>query len=229
MINDPESEIDLWQLLIKAANFFKKNKGLIGLFFFLGILFSLSKFIFSPLEYRSYFKKEFVAESPVTTVEVLSDIINGSSLFPEKIHDLRNIKGKLAKNAKGENRLQVTIESFEKENIDSILDKLTQQVNAIKDLKEKYDFNKGQLTDLHSAIEIQIAKQDSTHVSLELMEKKQQVEKDLKFLKIVQFTATSADIIYCSNNRTIILNILGFGFLGIVVGAILAFLRGMFK
>src|SRR3990172_4492195 len=162
MENNSDTEIDLWQLLIKGYRFFKNRKGVIVLFFFLGIIYSLSKFITEPLEYKSYYKKEFIAQSSVTSDEILSDIINGLSLFPEKIPSLRNIKGKLLANSNKETRLQVIIESFEKENIDSILTELELHLNSIENFKAKFDYDKQQHLLLLLELNKRIAEHDTT-------------------------------------------------------------------
>jgi len=233
MENNSDTEIDLWQLLIKGYHFFKKRKGVIVLFFFLGIIYSLSKFFTHPLEYKSYYKKEFIAQSSVTSDEILSDIINGLSLFPEKITSLRNIKGKLAANSNKETRLQVIIESFEKENIDSILTELELHLNSIENLKAKLDYDKQQRLQLLLELNKRIAEHDTTKNNsvrsefLELTEKKQSVEKELQFAKIVEFTEINPDCVYVSNNRTIILNVLGFGFLGLIIGLIIGFIMNI--
>jgi len=216
MENNSDTEIDLWQLLIKGYRFFKNRKGVIVLFFFLGIIYSLSKFITEPLEYKSYYKKEFIAQSSVTSDEILSDIINGLSLFPEKIPSLRNIKGKLLANSNKETRLQVIIESFEKENIDSILTELELHLNSIENFKAKFDYDKQQ----HDTTKNNSVRSEF----LELTEKKQSVEKELQFAKIVEFTEINPDCVYISNNRTIILNVLGFAFLGLIIGLITGFI-----
>ena len=230
-----DKEIDLWELFLSVINLFRKRKVVILSFFLLGLLYSVSNFFTHPLEYKSYYKKEYIAESSVATNEILYDIINGISLTFNDSLQFRNLKAKLDVNPKQETRLKVAIEVFEKNDADSMLNSIRERIDSIETLKEKFELTKKQNQQLLSAIKRKItecdsAKKNSNYIScLELIEKKQSVEKELTLNKIVSFTEINPDYVFVSNTRTSVLNIFGYGFLGIIIGFLTGFMMNVFN
>lgn len=237
---DKETEIDLWELLANGYLFFKRKIKIILFFLVMGLLFSISNFFTCPHKYKPFYKREFIAQSSVTTNEILSDIINAipvntknekESSFPE----FRNIKGETEANTNKETRLKVTIEVFSPLSIDSVLNALTMYINSIEILSKKFNFQQQQKRQLLSVVNKQIAETDTAandtkHFShIELFEKKQNIEKDLSLSKIVNFIPVNTDCILISNTRVGILNVLGYSFLGLVLGVIIAWLFDFFN
>ena len=217
------NEIDLWQLALDGLKFFRKKKAIILFFFFLGVVFSISNFFTHPLQYKSFYKKDFIAESSVASNEILYDIING---IPPKFANtptFRSLKGTLAVN-----RLKVTIEVFDKKDVGLLLNSITSYVDSIKSLRERFELTKKQDIYLLSLLKEKIARSDSAKNNseyenqIELVEKKQGVEKKLALNKIITFIELNPDYIFINNRREGILNVLGYSFLGIVAGFIAA-------
>lgn len=227
-MEDSNSEIDLWELLGKGISLFKKRKGLILLFFLLGLLFGLSNFLTHPLEYKSYYKKEFIAQSSAASDEILYDIINGLPPALKSAPEFRSLKGKVEADANKQTRLKVMLEVFEKKDADSILNSIASYVDSIKSLKEKYDLEKKQDIQLLSVLRKKIAECDSAKKGsdyincIQLIEKKQNIEKELTLNKIINFIEINPDYVLESNTRACVLNMLGWSFLGVVIGFIIA-------
>ena len=237
---DKETEIDLWELLLNGYRFFKRKIKIILTFLLIGLLFGIGSFFTHPLEYKSFYRKEFIAQSSVTTNEILSDIINAvpvniknekENSFPE----FRNIKWKTEANNNKETRLKITIEAFTPESIDSLLKSLTIYINSIEAFSKKFNLQQQQQRKLLTVLNKQIAEADTTTKNtkrfnpIELVEKKQKIEKDLALNKIVDFIPVYPDCISISNRRAGILNVLGYSFLGLVLGAIIAWLLDFFN
>ncbi|MBI4931506.1 MAG: hypothetical protein HY841_12125 [Bacteroidetes bacterium] len=237
-MEDINSEIDLWELIGNGFNLLKKRKTVILSFFLLGILFGFSNLLMHPLDFKAFFRKEFIAQSSVISNEILCDIINNIPLNPKEkstntngvlFPNSRNIQGKLAANNNKETRLRVTIEVFSSADIDSVLNLLTVYINSIEALNEKFKFQQQQQRQLLSVLKKQIALSDTAGKnanslnSVEVFEKKQNLEKELLLNKIVNFIPINPDCIFISNRRAGVLNVLGYSFLGIVIGFIIAF------
>ena len=224
------NEIDLWQLLLNGFKFFRKKMVIILSFFFLGLLFSVSNFFIHPFEYKSYYKKEFIAQSSVASNEILYDIVNGLPVNLNNTPKFRSIKGNLSVN-----RLKINIEVFAPKDFDSIIVSITSYFNSIKNLREKFDLSNKQNQQLLSLLNRKIAACDSTKThekymnSIKLIEKKQQVEKELSLNKIIEFIEINPDYVFMNNTRAGVLNILGYSFLGMIIGFIFAFLLDVVK
>jgi hypothetical protein len=231
------SEVDLWELIGKGYQLFKKRAGVILLCFFLGLLFSISNFLLHPLEYKSFYKKEFIAQSSAASNDVLYDIINaipqnianknGASKevsFPE----FKNIKAKLDENKNKETRLKLTIEAFEPAHIDSILHALTTYIHSLESLRENFDLQQKQQRQVLAVSEKQISAMDSamnktTNANYaEVFQLKLNAEKELSLNKIINFIPLNPDSILISTTRVCVLNVLGWSFLGLVIGFIVA-------
>lgn len=244
MENSTDNEIDLWELIGDGYNLFKKRKAVILSFFLLGIFFGFSNFLTHPLEYKSFYRQEFIAQSPVTSNEILNDIINNIPLslkdksngtngisFP----DFRNIIGKLEANSNKETRLKVTLEVFSSTDIDSMLNALTTYINSLGTLNEKFKLQLQQQRQLLLVVKKQIASLDTVGKNapnldyVKLFEKKQSIEKELSLNKIVNFIPINPNCILISNMRAGILNVLGYSFMGIVIGFLLAFAMNLIQ
>src|SRR5436853_7680324 len=90
---EANNEIDLWELVSAGFNFFKRKRKIILIFFLAGLLYGIAEFFLYPLDYKSYYKKEYSAESSVVSNEALSDIINALPCKLERFPEFRNIKG----------------------------------------------------------------------------------------------------------------------------------------
>ncbi|MCX6291732.1 MAG: hypothetical protein NT126_08205 [Bacteroidetes bacterium] len=233
------TEIDLWELIGNGYRFFKKRKVVILTFFGAGILFGISNLFTHPLEYQSFFRKDFIAGTSVVSNEILGEIINNIPLNREnknvQVNDIgfpgfRNIKSKVEANNNNETRLKVTIEVFDSSAVDSVLTSLTAYLNSIRDLSEKFSFQWKQEQQLLSVLTLQMTspdtsgKQSGHQKNVELFEKKQELEKKIFFEKIVNFIPVYPVPVLVSNSREGVLNVLGFGFLGIVLGFITGYL-----
>lgn len=240
MEHDPNTEIDLWELLRNNWAFFKRRMAVILIFFLIGLLFSLSNFITQPLKYKSFFRKELIAQSSVVSNEILSEIINAipihiknndASGFPE----LKHLQGKIEANKYKDTRLKLIIEVFDTSEVTPALQALETHISSTPALKEKFDFNKKQQQQLLTALNNQLAAQDSTKINsgnshyIELLEKKQLVEKQFTQGKIVEFIAINTQPVPMNNARAGILNILGYSFLGLVLGAITGWFLDIIK
>ncbi len=234
MEND-SNEIDLWQLLLNGFKFFKRRKWIILSFFLFGLLFSVSNFFIHPLEYKSFYKKGFIAQSSVVSNEILYDIINGLPLELNNAPEFKSLKGKLEANNNKETRLKVTIEVFGERDIDSIIRSITTYIDSIKILSEKFELTKKQNMQLLSIVSRKIAECDNANKNseyincIELIEKKQSVEKELSLNKIINFIEINPDYVFISNTRHGILNISGYSLLGIIIGFIAGFMLDIVK
>lgn len=230
---DTETEIDLWQLLANGWKFFKRRAGIILSFFLIGLLYSISNFFTQPDDYRSFYRQEFIAHSSVTTDAILSDIINAipvnvmntpDSAFPE----FRTIKAKLEANRNKETRLKLILETFDTAGVHSLLGAVGSRVGSIDVLKKDHDFTTLQYKKLLKEITKQLSGNDSAKVSsgnpnsIDLMEKKQGVEKLLAGNTIIAFLPINDRPVAVSNSRAGVLNVLGWTFLGLVLGAAVA-------
>lgn len=227
---DKNTEIDLWELISDGIKFFRKKRKIILIFFLAGILFSISNFFIHPLQYKDYYKKEFIAQSSVASNEILFDIINGLPDNLKNSPDFRNLKGTMLANINKETRLKVTIEVYEPNDIDSILKSITAYVDSINSLREKFEMSRLQSRKLLLLLNQKIGECDSskkiTRYSdcLDLIQRKQNIEKDLALNRIVSFVVINPDYVFESNRGAGFLNVFGFGFLGIVIGFIAAYL-----
>jgi hypothetical protein len=227
-----ETEIDLWELFAKGWVFFKRRIKIILSFLLIGLVYGISNFFTHPLDYRSFFRQEFIAQSSVTTDEILSDIINAipvdvknetNANFPE----FRDIKGKLLANKNKETRLEVVIEVFDSTTVDTVLKAIGSRVSSVSSLKEKYDLTNKQLHQLLSEVSKQLAQPDSSKTRsnrIVLLEKKQSVEKQLTENNIVEFIPVNKQPVPFSNTREGVLNLLGYSFLGLILGAVIGWM-----
>ena len=223
------NEIDLWELILIGLGFFKKNKPIIISFFLLGLLFSISNFFTHPLEFKPFYKKDFIVASSITSSDILCDIINGIPPALTNLPKFRNLKGKVLMNNNKETRIDFTMELYEKKDADSLLHSITTYVDSIDSLREKFELGKKQKQQLLSLVKRKIAECDSSKKQtgyseyLELIEKKQAIEKELTLDKIVDFIEVNPDFVFIKNIRSGILNILGYSFLGLVIGFFTAY------
>jgi hypothetical protein len=229
---DRDTEIDLWEVLSRGWIFFKRQVSIILTFFTIGLIYSISNFFTHSLEYKSFYRQEVIAESPITTVEILSEIINAiqpnvkneaTKYFPE----FRKMKGKLEANKNKENRLKIYIEIFDSTKINTLLNALDSHIRSIAVLKNKFDFRNQQLKQLSTALAKKLNEPnvDATKSNnIELLEKKQSIEEQLVSNKIIEFIPITNQPIFENNFRASVLNILGYSFLGLILGAIVAWL-----
>jgi len=227
---DKNTEIDLWELISDGIKFSRKNRKVILIFFLVGVLFSISNFFIHPFQYKAYYKKEFIAQSSVASNEILFDVINGLPANLRNSPDFRSLKGTMLANINKETRLKVTIEVYEPKDIDSILESVTAYVDSISSLREKFEMARAQSRKLLSVLNQKIAECDSSKKQtrfsdcLDLIQRKQNIEKDLALNRIVNFVEINPEFVFESNRKAGLLNILGFSFLGIVIGFIVAYL-----
>lgn len=228
-MQNPQEEIDLWELLKRGIKLFKRRVVIISLFGMGGFFYSIADFFIHPLKYKSFYRKEFLASSPVIRDEVLSDIINripeqlaqknaSVSYFPE----LRKIKAKLEANAKKETRLNLTVETYEKENIRSVLSAIEAYADSIKEVNDMFLSYVAQKTELlndlrHQASLCDSLKKDPMNCIL-LAQKKRETEKELKSIKKITFLSLHSDFVFVPNKREGVLSVLGWSFLGLVIG-----------
>lgn len=232
MKNNSE-EIDLWELLQEGFTLFRKRIGIVSTFFLLGLFYSMIDFFVHPNKYKSFYKKDFIASSPMVSDEVLADIINAIpdhirqqsktvSHFPE----LKRLKAKPETNSRKETRLKLTIETFSKDAIDTVLMALENYIDVIDELDIKYRSLISQKKLVLKDLEDKIAaydtlKNDPINCNM-MLEKKLTLEAELKILKKIRFVPINTDFILVGNTRAIVLNILGWSFLGIVIGFLAA-------
>lgn len=235
-----ETEIDLWELLAGGWKFFKRKKLIILSFMALGLLYSLGNFMICPDTYRSYFRKELIVQSPVASNEVLADIINAIPINVKTEQDtafpkFRDIKGKTEANKLKETRTKLTIEAYDTAQVARILQAIETRIGSIQTLKEKFDLDKKLQQQMIAALNKKLTLSDSSGTNsenanfLELLEKKRAVSKQLAQDKIVEFTEINNRPVPVSNTKAGILAILGYSFLGLVLGAISAWLTEAIK
>ncbi len=241
-----DTEIDLWKLLKDGLKFFSKRKRVILIFMLMGLFFALGKFITHPLQYKSFYKTDFIVQSSFVTNEILSEIIYNFSLNAEPVPHLKQITRKLEANSKKETRLRVTFETYEKINMDSLINKIVAFVDTVEYIRERNNLMRRQSLELLVKLNKQITafenekenikpiadtiNKNAEYVSyIELLEKKQNIEKELALSKSIEFIEKNSPSIFVSSRRTIILNVFGYSFLGFVIGAIIGFLMNYRK
>lgn len=237
------SEIDLWQLMLDLFSFLKRRKWIVILFLSVGVILGVFNVKNNMLTYKPFYKKEFVLQSSVASNEIIYDIINNipGDIYVSKTDTnqipsaattpvYKSIKGKLEANSQGASRLKVTLEVYEKENIDSVINKLETYLNSIEYLRSRYELMKKQNLQLLSVINKRLSEADNpkehndqvlTSNSLsyvELLEKKQNIEKELSQNKIASFIDINSPSIFVNNKNKAAMAILGYGFLGIFIG-----------
>lgn len=232
-MENSSEEIDLWELLQKGFALFRERIKIVLMFFLLGLSYSISNFFIYPNKYRSFYKKDFIADSPIMPDEILADIINAIpdhieqqsqtvSYFPH----LKRLKAKPEANSKKETRLKVIIETFSKEAIDSVLMALENYIDAIDELDTKYQLLISQKKSVLKDLEDKIAacdslKHDPINCNI-MLEKKLSLEMELKSIKKIRFVPIHTDFIFVKNTRERVLNIIGWNFLGVVLGFLAA-------
>ena len=95
-MNNSDSEIDLFNLLLKLLKFIKKNKKAIIAFFLLGTIIGCINYFRKASENKIIYEKTYLAESAVASSEVIVGIINSIGFkneFPE--NDLELLSNKL--------------------------------------------------------------------------------------------------------------------------------------
>ncbi|MEW6469864.1 MAG: hypothetical protein AB1458_13130 [Bacteroidota bacterium] len=230
-------EIDLWQLLVKVFKFTRRRIRIILLFFLAGLLFSVSNFFTRPLDYASFYKKELLASSSVASNDVLYDIINGIPPARINVAGSKSVKAKLEANINKETRLKVMAEAYEPRAIDSMLASVTAYINAIPELSERYELQKQQHKQLAGELERQLsdsAWKSSAHMDhmekrLEMLQQRSKAEKELALAAIVEFIPIDPEPVMVSNRRAAILNVLGYSFLGTLIGFLAGFLLGLIR
>jgi hypothetical protein len=201
----------------------------------MSILIGVTDFFLHPYKYHSFYRKEYLSQSAVVTNEVLYDIING---LPENLKSapkFRSLKAKLITNDKKDTRLKMTIEIYEKMDLDSVIRSVVEYVNSLPALREKFEFMKMQDRQLIDWLTNKIATCGNGTSPIEntgcmvWIEKKQKAEKELALNKIINCIEISPEFVYVSNTRTGVLYIVGCSLLGILVGCLAGFIPGLIR
>lgn len=245
------TEIDLVQLFANGITFLKKKKGLILSFFIAGLLYGSITFFFRPPTPDFFYKKDFIVESSILPNDILFDIINDFQLKLNNgkelsepveplsmIQKIKSSKVKLHSNINSTiSRLRVTVEAYEKQNIDSLINGIAFYVNSNEYIKLRYSLINKQNLQLLSVINKQIEELNSLKHSesvgnntnrkseylsyVDLIEKKQKTERDLTLNKTIEFIEINSSTI-SADSKAGIRSILGYSILGIFIGIIVA-------
>ncbi len=268
MKNDTATEIDLWQLIVNGFAFLKKRKWLIASFLIIGTLFGLVTLKINPLKYKSFYKKYFIVQSSIASDEILSDIINNlslklnnntSNLMSELnisssiVAEIKNIQAVIeSSDDKKSSQLEVTIEAYENQNIDSIISGIIFYINSIEHLQLRYNLMKEQQLQLLAELNKRIVELDSIKWNLsnpvsynnvdfminrnaeylsyvELLEKKQHIEKELSFNKIIDIIEINSPHVLVENTRDAVVSVIGYSFLGAIIGGIIGLMLNLYR
>ena len=263
-MNNSDSEIDLFNLLLKLLKFIKKNKKVIIAFFLLGIIIGGINYFRKASENKIIYEKTYLAESAVASSEVIVGIINSIGFkneFPENDLDLlsdklglsisvlesiKNISAELQSTGTESSVIKLKIEWSDKNHIDSIVHGITYCINSMDYVKKRYDIDRKQQSQLISIIDNkinyydeglglnkisdsekilkQLVGKDEVLNYMELIDRKQKLEKQMSLLNSIEFIASSeAKIIERPSKKNDIIKVLGFGFASIFLFVFLKF------
>ena len=258
MGNDQQIEIDLLDLLKKLYKFSIKKKWLLLTSFAIGSIIGVITVKRNPYKFKSYYEKNYTAFSHELPKETISDAIKdleGNITTSHNDENLTHLSGllnlstDLAKDLKGvtvidnyfdinENGVaKFSIEVFDKENIDSIADRIILYINSSPYIKIKRELTIRQKSEMLSLINKKIHEIDScalknnaNHLStspsviisketaelsyVELFEQKQEIEKELQlFQGGLYFVENNSPIAIVNKSFLAGIIIIGYGIL----------------
>lgn len=260
MNNNSDTDIDLIKLFIHAFDFIKRRKWIFIFFIVSGLSYGILNNFKNPLKYKSYYRKDFFVKSSFLDAESLSEMLEGSPEILAKdderidgknasrglsrlfISKIKSLKPKLVPGVYPEkSKLNISIEAYEKQDIDSIVAGITTYFLSLDYLKNSYELFKQQNLQLLEITKSQIANIDSENFHnqnllgknssviivkstskidlIDLIEKKHNFENNLLKEKIIEFIEINPSSQFVNNSTILLLSILGYGFFGFIFGA----------
>ena len=269
-MNNSDSEIDLFNLLLKLLKFIKKNKKAIIAFFLLGTIIGCINYFRKASENKIIYEKTYLAESAVASSEVIVGIINSIGFkneFPENdlellsnklrlsisvLESIKNISAEVQSTGKESSVIKLKIECSDKNNVDSLIQGITHYINSMEYVKKRYEIDIKQQTQLISIIDNKINYYDEAlglnKISdsekilkqlvgknevlnyMELIDRKQKLEKQMSLLNSIEFIASSEEKIISRPKISLeLFKIIAFGILGAFMAVSFIFFFGIYK
>jgi hypothetical protein len=269
-MNNSDSEIDLFNLLLKLLKFIKKSKKVIIAFFLFGIIIGGINYFRKASDNKIVYEKTYLAESAIMSNEVIVSIINSIGLkneFPDNdlvllsnklslsmpvVQSIKNISAELQSTSSESSVIKLKIEWSDQNNIDSLIYGITHYINSIEYVKKRYDIDRKQqaqlililnnkinhydealglnkISDSEKLLKQIVGKNEVLNY-MELIDRKQKLEKQISLLNSIEFIASSeAKIISRPKISLELFKIIAFGILGAFMAVSFIFFFGIYN
>lgn len=255
------SEIDLFIIVAKLINFILKRKTIVLICMISGIFLGQYYVSKNETNYRPYYKKDFVIRTPLTSEQTFLEILNiinlkiqsqdtsGLTIPMNLIQETKSIKHVSSyTELHGALNLKLSIEVYDKEKTDRIINAILLSIASNKYVKERFETMQKlinnvntqleetekllnateQSNDNNTAILKYIQRMDKFN-SIELYELKHNLQKELSMAESpVEVVIGDAPVVYVNNKTKLILSYLAFTLLGLLTGIILSAIPEIF-